>query len=91
MEVRSEDSIHGVDYSFCGLRLKVAKRVSNFTDVLLPHSGVVVYDALYKCLQEWDIEGKVSTITVNNTFYNDLVVRMLQNSLSFPTRFPLKG
>ena len=70
---------------------KLQKRVLNFVDVPPPHSGLAVYDALYKCLQEWGIEGKVSTITVDNAAYNDLAVKMLQDSLSFHKSFPLKG
>ena len=42
-------------------------------------------------MQEWGIEGKVSTITVDNATYNDLAVKMLQDSLSFHKSFPLKG
>ena len=67
------------------------KRVLNFVDVPPPHSGLAVYDALYKCLQEWGIEGKVSIITVDNATYNDLAVKILQDSLSFHKSFPLKG
>ena len=70
---------------------KLQKRVLNFVDVPPLHSGLVVYDALYKCLQEWGIEGKVSTITVDNVAYNDLAVKILQDSLSFHKNFPLKG
>ena len=70
---------------------KLQKRVLNFVDVPPPHSGLVVYDALYKCLQEWGIEGKLSTITVDNAAYNDLAVKMLQDSLSFHKIFHLKG
>ena len=66
---------------------KLQKRVLNFVDVPPPHFGLAVYDALYKCLQEWGIEGKISTITVNNAAYNDLAVKMLQDSFFFIKAF----
>ncbi|KAG8491087.1 hypothetical protein CXB51_014265 [Gossypium anomalum] len=53
------------------------KRLLNFVDVPPPHSGVFVYDTLYKCLQDWGIEGKVYSIFVDNASYNYAVVRML--------------
>ena len=84
MKVRSKDSIHGVDCSFCGLRLEVAKKKNlNFVDVPPPCSGLAVYDVLYECLQEWGIEWKVSIIIVDNAAYNDLTVKRLQDSLFF--------
>nr|KJB19003.1 hypothetical protein B456_003G080400 [Gossypium raimondii] len=54
-------------------------------------SGVLVYDALYKCLQDWGIEGKVCSIFVDNASYNDATVRMLKDSFSFHKRLPLNG
>ena len=66
---------------------KLQKRVLNFDDVPPSHSGLAVYDALYKCLQKWGIEGKVSTITVDNAAYNDLAVKMLQDSFFFIKAF----
>ncbi|TYI22722.1 hypothetical protein ES332_A06G122500v1 [Gossypium tomentosum] len=65
------------------------KRLLNFVDVPPLHSGVFVYDALYKCLQDWGIEGKVSSISVDNASYNYAVVRMLKYILSFHKRLPL--
>ncbi|KAA3466954.1 zinc finger BED domain-containing protein RICESLEEPER 2-like [Gossypium australe] len=38
------------------------ERVLDFVDVPPPHNGVVVYDVLYKCLQDWGIEGQVCSI-----------------------------
>ncbi|MBA0642839.1 hypothetical protein Goklo_027177 [Gossypium klotzschianum] len=68
-----------------------ASGVLNFVDVPPPHSGVVVYDALYKCLQDCSIEGKVCSISMENAFYNDAVVTMSKDSLSFHKKLPLNG
>ncbi|TYG45841.1 hypothetical protein ES288_D11G207500v1 [Gossypium darwinii] len=67
------------------------KRVLNFVDVPPLYSGVFVYDALYKCLQDWGIEGKVCSISMDNASYNDAAVRMLKDSLSFRKRLSLNG
>ncbi|TYH79981.1 hypothetical protein ES332_D03G101900v1 [Gossypium tomentosum] len=67
------------------------KRVLKFVGVPPLHSGVVVYDALYKCLQDWAIEGKMCSISVDNASYNDVAVRILKDSLSFHIRLPLNG
>ncbi|MBA0618120.1 hypothetical protein Godav_027510 [Gossypium davidsonii] len=62
-------------------RSNSASGVLNFVDVPPLHSGVFLYDALYKCLQDWGIEGKVCSISVDNASYNDVAVRMLKDSL----------
>ncbi|TYH91901.1 hypothetical protein ES332_A13G144900v1 [Gossypium tomentosum] len=59
------------------------KRVLNFVDMPPLHSGVFAYDTLYKFLQDWDIEGKVCSIFMENASYNDATIRMLKYSLSF--------
>ncbi|XP_040931907.1 zinc finger BED domain-containing protein RICESLEEPER 3-like [Gossypium hirsutum] len=46
---------------------------------------------LKKCLQDWGIKGKVCSISVDNTSYNDAAVRMLKDSLSFHKKLPLNG
>jgi len=50
-------------------------RVLNFFNVPLPHTGVIIFDALQKCFQDWGIENKISTITVDNARNNDLPLR----------------
>nr|GMD19267.1 zinc finger BED domain-containing protein RICESLEEPER 2-like [Ipomoea batatas] len=76
---------------FVDLDSMLQKRVLNFVEVLPPHTGTCVCDAIYKCLQEWSIEEKVWTITVDNASYNDATVRLLHDSLSFHTNLPLDG
>ncbi|XP_039034843.1 zinc finger BED domain-containing protein RICESLEEPER 2-like [Hibiscus syriacus] len=59
------------------------KGILNFVDVPPPHSGVVVYDALYKCLQDWDvIENEresvkhIATSTARLTIFSDIVKQL---------------
>ncbi|MBA0845638.1 hypothetical protein Goarm_022424 [Gossypium armourianum] len=42
-----------------------------------------------KYLQNWGIEGKMCSISVDNASYNDSAVTMLKDSLSFYKRLPL--
>ncbi|XP_019167735.1 PREDICTED: zinc finger BED domain-containing protein RICESLEEPER 1-like isoform X2 [Ipomoea nil] len=79
---------------FVDMDSKLQKRVLNFVEVLPPHTGTCVCDAIYKCLQGWGIEEKVWTITVDNASYNDSAVRwnatfaMLSCALDFKQVFP---
>ncbi|XP_019175760.1 PREDICTED: zinc finger BED domain-containing protein DAYSLEEPER-like [Ipomoea nil] len=75
---------------FMDMDSKLQKRVINFVEVLPPHTGTCVCDAIYKCLQGWGIEEKVWTITVDNASYNESAVRLLHDSLSFHTTLPLE-
>ncbi|XP_031108667.1 uncharacterized protein LOC116013155 [Ipomoea triloba] len=79
---------------FVDMDSKLQKRVLNFVEVLPPHTGICVCDAIYKCLQGWGIKEKVWTITVDNASYNDSAVRwnptfaMLSSALDFKQVFP---
>lgn len=57
---------------------KLQKRVLNFCNVPPPHTGVIIADALYKCLVDWGLENKVSSITVDNATYNDVALKNLK-------------
>ncbi|XP_058184164.1 zinc finger BED domain-containing protein RICESLEEPER 2-like [Rhododendron vialii] len=59
---------------------KLQKRVLNFCYVPPLHSGVVIADALYKCITGWGIENKVASITVDNASNNDLALKNLQGT-----------
>lgn len=43
-----------------------------------PHSGVVIADALYKCIIGWGIENMVASITVDNASYNIVDLKNLE-------------
>nr|GEY72047.1 hypothetical protein [Tanacetum cinerariifolium] len=52
-----------------GLRLQ--KRVLSFVHVPPPRTTLDIADGIYKCLKEWEIEGKIFSISVDNAAYND--------------------
>ncbi|CAN1148751.1 Zinc finger BED domain-containing protein RICESLEEPER 2, partial [Linum perenne] len=70
---------------------KLQKRILNFVGVPPPHSGILVADALLKCLVVWDVEKKVWSITVDNASYNDVAARHLKGTLTYRKRLSLGG
>ena len=55
------------------------KRILNFCCLPPPHTGIAIADCILKCLSDWDIEDKVSTITLDNASSNDSEVRILKD------------
>ncbi|KAE8715133.1 hypothetical protein F3Y22_tig00110186pilonHSYRG00036 [Hibiscus syriacus] len=77
---------HFVDSDF-----KLQKRILSFVDVPPPYSGVCIYDSLFKCLKEWNIETKVVTLTVDNAKTNDVVARKLMENLNLQKKLDVGG
>lgn len=47
-----------------------------------PHNGEVICNILYDCLMGWDIDRKVSIVTVDNCVANDAMVNILLEKFS---------
>ncbi|KAG8377763.1 hypothetical protein BUALT_Bualt08G0067200 [Buddleja alternifolia] len=58
------------------------KKLLIFRHLPPPHGGQNVGERLITFLQEWGIERKIFTITLDNAKYNDGVVDLLRNHLS---------
>ncbi|KAL2904278.1 Zinc finger BED domain-containing protein RICESLEEPER 2 [Bienertia sinuspersici] len=67
------------------------KRVLNFVTVPPPHNGVAVSDALYKCLEQWGLEEKLTSVTMDNASYNNVAVKRLNENLSYLGKLPFEG
>nr|GEZ54148.1 hypothetical protein [Tanacetum cinerariifolium] len=50
---------------------RLQKRVLSFVHVHPPRTALDIADGIYKCLKEWEIEGKIFSISVDNAAYND--------------------
>lgn len=61
---------------------KLQKRVINFCHIPPPHTGVMISDSIFTCLNSWGIENKISTITLDNATSNDSAARHLKDSFS---------
>ena len=77
---------HFVDSNF-----KLHKFILSFVDVPPPYSGINIFDSLFKCLTEWNIETKVATLTVDNAKNNDVVARNMRQNLNLQKKLPLDG
>ena len=54
---------------------------SRFVYVSSPHTKDVLADVLVDCFLEWNIDRKLSTITVDNCSTKDFMIRHLLNKL----------
>lgn len=61
---------------------RLQKRVLSFVHVPPPRTGLDIADGIYKCLQEWEIEDKIFTISVDNAACNDRALRRLKETFS---------
>jgi hypothetical protein len=52
-----------------------------FIYVPTPHTGEVISDVLYEVLQDWQIEKKVSTVTIDNCTTNDHLMGCMQDKM----------
>ncbi|TXG58183.1 hypothetical protein EZV62_016012 [Acer yangbiense] len=53
-----------------------------FTYVPCPHTSEMLTDVMMECLHDWNIEHKLSTLTVDNCSTNNVMIRILLEMLS---------
>jgi hypothetical protein len=57
----------------------LSKRVLNFSFMPPPHNGISLCEKTYNILEEWGIQTKVFTITLDNASSNSIFVGLLKN------------
>ncbi|XP_059443839.1 zinc finger BED domain-containing protein RICESLEEPER 2-like isoform X2 [Corylus avellana] len=67
------------------------RHVLNLCNVSPPHTGVLIADALQKCFQDWEIENKIYSITVDNARENDVAMRILKNDFNLKKSLSIGG
>ncbi|KAG6667256.1 hypothetical protein CIPAW_01G089100 [Carya illinoinensis] len=67
------------------------RRVLNFCNVPPPHTGLLIADALEKCFQNWGIENKISSITVDNASSNNVAIRILKDDFRLKKTLSVSG
>ena len=60
----------------------LSKRVLSFSSMPPPHNGASLAENIYNLLQEWRIDKKVFSITLDNASTNDLCVGQLKPKLN---------
>ena len=66
---------------FMELRYNYSYYFSRFIYVPSPHMKDVLAGVLVDCFLEWNIDRKLSTITVHNCSTDDIMIRLLLNKL----------
>ena len=66
---------------FTELRYNYFYYFSRFVYVFSPHTKDVLVKVFIDCFLEWNIDRKLSTITVNNCSTNDAIIRLLLDKL----------
>ncbi|KAL2247261.1 UNVERIFIED_CONTAM: hypothetical protein Sindi_2578400 [Sesamum indicum] len=54
------------------------KRVLNFVHIPPPRQSLEIANAIWRCLEDWDIDGKIHTISVDNASTNDSATENLK-------------
>lgn len=62
---------------------KIQTRVLGFLELDPPHTGIVIADALYACVTDWNIETKIMSITLDNASNNDGAIEALKAKLFY--------
>jgi hypothetical protein len=56
-----------------------------------PHDSIALFNEILKCIQDWQIESKLFSITVDNASVNDSMVVELKGNLLGKLAMPCKG
>jgi hypothetical protein len=67
------------------------KKFLSFSLVPPPRGGAILADRLLAVLQEWGIDRKIFSITLDNASYNETLVNSLKENLSFGPYLPCNG
>ncbi|XP_011080812.1 zinc finger BED domain-containing protein RICESLEEPER 2-like [Sesamum indicum] len=64
---------HWIDESW-----QLQKRVLNFVHIPPPYRDLEIANAIWRCLENWGIDGKIHTISVDNASANDSAIENLK-------------
>ncbi|KAL0423770.1 UNVERIFIED_CONTAM: Zinc finger BED domain-containing protein RICESLEEPER 2 [Sesamum radiatum] len=53
---------------------QLQKRVLNFVHIPPPRRGLEIADAIWRCLDDWDMQSKIHTVSVDNASSNDSAI-----------------
>ncbi|KAL6654142.1 hypothetical protein ACP70R_007607 [Stipagrostis hirtigluma subsp. patula] len=70
---------------------KLQKRIIAFRLVASPHDGLTMFNALLKSLQDWHLEHKLFSITLDNATNNDKMIEFLKTNFVQRGLIPCKG
>jgi hypothetical protein len=62
---------------------KLEKRIIKFVMMESPHNAQSMFNVILKCIQEWNIEDKLFSITLDNAKVNNSMMDLLRENLLF--------
>ncbi|XP_059663425.1 zinc finger BED domain-containing protein RICESLEEPER 3-like [Cornus florida] len=65
---------------------RLQNMIIGFVYVPSPHTSEILCDALMNCFLDWNLDRKISTITVDNCTTNDALIQGLSNKLSIRSK-----
>jgi len=66
---------------FVDLNWKLNSKLLNFCRMPFPYTGFELFKKVYELLQDWGIEKKIFSITLDNAFANDVLQNTLRSQL----------
>ncbi|CAJ2662136.1 unnamed protein product [Trifolium pratense] len=81
---KQDNSTIGKHFS-CQRAWNLQSCILRFIYVPAPHSSDILCASLVKCLMEWNIDTKLSTITLDNCSTNDAMIDKIKEKLSLNT------
>ena len=70
---------------------KIHKRIIKFLMMESPHNAPSMFNALLKGIQEWNIEDKLFSITLDNAKVNNSMMVLLKTTLLMKKMLPCEG
>ncbi|XP_042950036.1 zinc finger BED domain-containing protein RICESLEEPER 2-like [Carya illinoinensis] len=67
------------------------RRVLKFCNVSPPHTGLLIADTLEKYFQNWGIDNKISSITIDNASSNGVAIRILKDDFRLKKTLSVNG
>ncbi|XP_020599519.1 zinc finger BED domain-containing protein RICESLEEPER 3-like, partial [Phalaenopsis equestris] len=77
---------HYIDESW-----KIRKVIINFIELEPLHTGTYICDAICECLLEWNLQDKISTITLDNASNNDVAASSLKANFQSRGKLNFRG
>lgn len=79
------------NYLFIDANWNLKKYILCMTDTNFSRTGSKLFKKIYEILVDWDIIKKLSSLTLDSTFVNDLCISLLKTNLNSKKIFSLNG
>ncbi|TVU23008.1 hypothetical protein EJB05_32734 [Eragrostis curvula] len=70
---------------------KIRKYIIKFFMMESPHNAQSMFNVILKCIQEWNLEDKIFSITLDNAQVNNAMIDLLRPNLLLKKMLPCEG